>query len=99
VGDVAAVEEDGAADRIDEPLIAFSSVDLPAPFVPSRATISPGLEGLEVRRRTGTLTWSYATSTPRQMRRLPPFARLLSRAEARGRRRPSERRCAMSWWT
>ena len=56
VGDVAAVEEDGAADRVDVPLIAFSSVDLPAPFVPSSATISPGRTSMSTPK--STCTWS-----------------------------------------
>ena len=56
VGDVAAVEEDGAADRVDVPLMAFSSVDLPAPLVPSRATISPGCTSMSTPK--STCTWS-----------------------------------------
>ena len=49
------------------PLTTRSTVDLPAPLVPRRATTSPSETSRSTPNRTGTLP--YAASTPRQRER------------------------------
>ena len=57
-----------------EPLIALRRVDLPAPFVPRRATISPSRTSKSTPKRTWVLP--YDTSTPRATSILgSPFSR------------------------
>ena len=63
------------------PLMALSSVDLPAPFVPRRATISFSFTSTSTPKRIWTV--SYLTSTPLQMssgRSGPPAASALRSA-------------------
>src|SRR6185295_18853975 len=61
------------ADGLTRPEIAFNVVDLPAPFAPIRATISPRLISISIPRKAGMFAYSTCRFSMRSMASLISF--------------------------